>query len=450
VNSRTVCKNYYFNLHLGLSQMATEPITVPKGHGAWRSPIANFVMMGISAGLFVWAWQFFQSRASTVVSVDAVVNGNLVDLKSPEEGTLTIVNAQRGEPINAGMVLFSLRNDRVNQLPVQEIKSRANQHRADLQRAQDRLDRLMGLMNVATVDNTAQGSLEQSEVSQRIRQVEAQIEGEQSKVKLAQVQINRLTPLVAAGAVPRASLDVPTAELAQHQQSILALEAQIAELRVNESASQQGLSLSKTRSNYDPRIRVQELQIQIADVRSEIASLQRRVQDSDIEMGKAQVDLKKREQVSINAPIGGVLWKLLSQEGKFVQRGEVLAQLADCQTRWVDALVDEAAVKDLTLGMPANVQLTGTPDNTVMTGKIQTIRSGVGRLAAGEDVAAPVTPNLPRYSQVRVILDPATNVSNNTNQPNSGNLCYIGYTGRVTFRIPEKSGGNTLLSRVWR
>ena len=121
--------------------MVTEQITIPKGHGAWRSPIANFVMAGISAGLFVWAWQFFQSRASTVVSVDAVVNGNLVDLKAPEEGTLTTVNAQRGEPITAGKLLFALRNDRVNQLPLQEIKSRTNQYRADLQRAQDRLDR---------------------------------------------------------------------------------------------------------------------------------------------------------------------------------------------------------------------------------------------------------------------------------------------------------------------
>ena len=430
--------------------MITEQITVPKGHGAWRSPIANFVMVGISAGLFVWAWQFFQSRASTVVSVDAVVNSNLVDLKAPEEGTLTTVNAQRGEPITAGKLLFALRNDRVNQLPLQEIKSRTNQYRADLQRSQDRLDRLMALMNVADVDNTAQGTLEQSEVSQRIRQVEAQIDGVQSKVNLAQVQINRLTPLVAAGAMAKASLDVPTAERAQHTQAIRALEAQIAELRVNESASQQGLSLSKTRSNYDPRIRSQELQIQIADVRSEIASFQRRVQDSEKEMTQAQADVKKREEVSVNAPIGGVLWKLTSQEGKFVQRGEVLAQVADCQTRWVDALVDEAAVKDLTLGMAANVQLTGTPENAVMTGKIQTIRSGVGRLAAGEDVAAPVTPNLPRYSQVRVLLDPVTNVSNATNQPSSGNLCYIGYTGRVTFQIAAKSGENTLLSRVWR
>ena len=430
--------------------MVAEQIIVPKGHGAWRSPIANLVMVGISAGVFVWAWQFFQSRASTVVSVDAVVNGNLVDLKAPEEGTLTTVNAQRGEPIMAGKLLFALRNDRVNQLPLQEIKSRISQYRADLQRAEDRRDRLMSLMTVANVDNTAQGGLEQSEVSQRIRQVEAQIDGTQSKVSLAQVQINRLTPLVTEGAVPKASLDVPTAELAQHIQAIRALEAQISELRVNESAAQQGLSLSKTRSNYDPRIRVQELQIQIAEVRSEVASFQRRVQDSEKEMTQAQADLKKREEVSVNAPIGGVLWKLTSQEGKFVQRGEVLAQVADCQNRWVDALVDEGTVKDLTLGMAANVQLTGTPENAVITGKIQTIRSGVGRLAAGEDVVAPITPNLPRYSQVRVLLDPATNVTHSTHQPNSGNLCYIGYTGRVTFQIAAKSGGNTLLSRVWR
>ncbi len=137
----------------------------------------------------------------------------------------------------------------------------------------------------------------------------------------------------------------------------------------------------------------------------------------------------------MKAPMSGVLWKLNAQAGKFVQRGESIAQIANCQDRWVDALVDEGAVKSLSIGMPAKIHLTGTANNIELTGKIQNIRSGVGRLSAGEEVATPIPPNLPRYSQVRVSLEVSPQ-SQDVN-PTAGNLCYIGYTGRVSFTLPQ-------------
>jgi hypothetical protein len=56
------------------------------------------------------------------------------------------------------------------------------------------------------------------------------------------------------------------------------------------------------------------------------------------------------------------------------------------------------------------------------------IRSGLGRLAAGEEVAVPTAPNLPRKAQVRIDLEPDT-------QNSSGRFCYVGYTGEVTFKV---------------
>jgi multidrug resistance efflux pump len=417
--------------------MVVEQITIPKGYGAWRSPIANGVMLLVSVALLAWAWEFFRTRSTSVVSVDAVVNGTIVDLKAPEEGILTTVANRTGDQITAGMPMFTVRNDRLNELPMQESKSRLNQTRADLARAQERVDRLVTLATSASVDDIAQVELVKSDTSVRVQQLDAEIAAVRARMNLSQVQIDRMSGLVKEGAVPKATLDVPQAEIAQRIQEIKALEAQIEALRVSDDAAKQGLSISKTRSNYDPKIRVQELQIQIADGRAEIASLKQKIRDGEMELTQAKSDLKQRQQVMVNAPLSGVLWKMMAQEGKFVQRGEVLAQVADCKTRWVDALVDEGEVNALQVGMSADIRLTGAKEGTLLRGKVQTIRSGVGRLSAGQEVATPIAPNLPRYSQVRVELDPTQAVS--VDDSGTGNLCSIGYTGRVTFQLPEKA-----------
>lgn len=416
--------------------MVVEQIAIPKEYGAWRSPVANGVTLVVSVGLLAWAWQFLKTRSTSVVSVDAVVNGTLVDLKAPEEGMLMTVARRTGESITAGTLMFAVRNDRLNELPMQESKSRLNQTRADLARAQERVDRLVALADSASVDDLAQLELVKSDTSVRVQQLDAEIAAVRARMGLSQVQFDRMAGLVKEGAMPKAALDVPQAEIAQRVQEIKALEAQIEALRVSDDGAKQGLSISKTRSNYDPKIRVQELQIQIADGRAEIASLRQKISDGEMELKQAKSDLKQRQQVVVNAPLSGVLWKMMAQEGKFVQRGEVLAQVADCKTRWVDALVDEGEVNALQVGMLADIRLTGAKDGTILRGKVQTIRSGVGRLSAGQEVVMPIAPNLPRYSQVRVELDPTQAVP--AEDSGTGNLCSIGYTGRVTFQIPEK------------
>jgi multidrug resistance efflux pump len=423
--------------------MVTKQITIPKEYGAWRSPLANGVMVILSVGLLSWAWQFLQTRSTSVVSVDAVVNGTLVDLKAPEEGTLIRVSRRTGDAVTVGMPIFAVHNDRLNALPMQEGKSRLHQTRVDLVRAQERVDRLVALAEMASDDDVAQVEFVSSDTSVRVDQLEAEMGAVRARRHLAQVQIDRMSGLVIEGAMPKAALDVPQAEIAQRTQELKSFEAQIAAARVSEAAAQQGLSISKTRSNYDPKIRVQELQIQIADGQAEIAGLKQKLQDGETELTQAKVDYQQRQQVVVNAPLSGVVWKMMAQAGKFVQRGEVLAQVADCSTRWVDALVDEGAVKALQVGMPAEIRLTGTSDGTTLKGTVQTIRSGVGRLTAGEDVVTPIAPNLPRHSQVRVELEPTqlapADPENQSASGNPGNLCHIGYTGRVTFRLPEKS-----------
>jgi multidrug resistance efflux pump len=132
---------------------------------------------------------------------------------------------------------------------------------------------------------------------------------------------------------------------------------------------------------------------------------------------------------------------LTAQEGQYVQQGESIDKIADCRDRWVDAVVDEGAVQSLQVGLPAEVLLYGVvADAPKVMGKIAMIRSGIGRGALGEDITSPASPNAARFSQIRIVLDPSQ-----ATPTAAGNLCYLGYTGRVTFQTPPKPNPVTKL-----
>jgi multidrug resistance efflux pump len=418
---------------------STQPIAYPSPEAvgrasiAIRSPLANIVVVVASLGLLAWSVGFFKTRAASIISADAVINTNLVELKSPEEGIIEVLNVETGKSVEANATLFKIRNTKVSDLQAQTLTSRLNQYKTELAKAQASLEQQEQLTGLVAKDSQNQTVLESSEASTEIQQIQADIEGAQSRHRLAEKNYQRLSQLQAAGAIPAVQVDVARSEMEQRASDITSLEAKINTLEVNQAAINQGLTLSRTRSNYDPAIRLQEIELKKAQINQEISGLKQQLVDTTAEITQAKRDSQMRQQGQVQAPIAGIVWSLQAKSGQYVQRGDSLGKLADCNQRWVDAIVDDNLLNGLQVGTPAKVELRGGEANQVLTGKVQMIRSGLGRLNAGEDVMSPVERNLPHQSQVRVALDsPAQPAIATTTAPN-GNLCYIGYTGRVTF-----------------
>ncbi len=393
-----------------------------------RSLLSNLVIVTAGIGLIVWSWQLIQTRFTSVISRDAVINGVLTDLKTPAEGTISQLSIKTGDVISQGQPLITLKNERVSSLPVQTINSRINEQQGQLERAQAQLVRQLSLLQSLSADRQNQTYLEVAEAQDSTSQVESELQKAQSRYRIAQTSYKRSSFLREQGGLAQVQLDDAQRELEESKYEITRLEARLQAVRANQKAAQLGLSLSRARSNYDPGIRLQEMQLQIADQRQTIATLQQGIKDAQAELTQAKADLERKQSVVVNAPTVGVMWRLNAQSGKYVQPGESLGQVLDCSRRWVDVFVDEQAVRSLQPGTPATVELYGS-SSQVLQGKVSLVRSGVGRLSAGEDVAVPSIPNLPRSTQVRVDLDSTTAKGN----PNL--FCFVGYTGRVTFKV---------------
>lgn len=393
-----------------------------------RSMASNLLMLVLSAGLVSWSLFAIQTKFSTVTSLDAVVNGSLTDINALQEGTVSEIKVKTGDNVSQDKPLLTLKNERVSKLATQEITSRINQQRAQLVQAQAQLDQQLTLIQRLQKDNQNQQRLETLEAQGTVQQIVSDLKGAQARYKLSQLQYKRKGFLRAQGALSQAELDTATIEMEQRKAEVSSLEARIRTLGTSEQAAQLGLSLSKTRSNSDPRLRLEELQMQIANQRHVIQTLKQNIENAQAELTQAHADVQQKQSMVVKAPTTGVIWRLSAQQGKVVQQGQNLGQVLNCDHRWVDAFVDEQSVRAIAPGTPATIELYGSK-SPVLHGRVSLVRSGPGRLTAGEDIAVPAAQNLPRATQVRIELDPSA-------ERGSPNLyCYVGYTGKVTFKV---------------
>lgn len=402
--------------------------TIPEYKVTPRSLLSNLLILAASVGLVIVSARLLHTKFTSVISRDAVINGTLININAPEDGTITELPVKTGEPVSLDKQILTIKNERISKLPTQEIITRINDQQAQLDRAQAQLERQLILIQAFTQEQENQANLESIEAQNSVAEVESELQGAKARYQIAQKSYDRSKFLTIEGALAQTQLDAVAKELEESKNLVGSLEARFQAIRANQKASGLGLTLDRSRSGYDPRIRLQEMQLQIADGRKAIATLQQGIKDAKAELIEAQTDASRKEKVVVKVPTAGVMWHISVQPGQFVQQGATLGQVLDCKRRWVDVFVDEKSVRSIQPGTPATIELYGS-NAQVLQGQVSIIRSGLGRLAAGEDVAVPITPNMPRNSQVRVDLE--------TNKDNGDPslMCHVGYTGRVTFKI---------------
>lgn len=266
-----------------------------------RSLASNIALVLTSGVLLIWSFQFIQAQLTTVMSVDAVVNSLVTEIRAPEEGAIAEVIPKTGQAINSGEVLFSLENQRASELQVKEISSRLNQQKAELEQAEMRLVQLNSLLSVVSQNAVSQKRLETLENQQNQNQILSDLEGAKARYQLAQLNHKRTKFLRQEGAIAEANLDAAVIELRQRESEVNSLEARLASVQVSEDAVRDGLSLSKTRSNYDPGTRLEELQLRIAEGSQEIQTLKKRIQGTQAEVEQSQRDLKGKQTVAIKS-----------------------------------------------------------------------------------------------------------------------------------------------------
>ena len=390
---------------------------------ARRSPQANTLVIGLG-GVLLLAAVGVLAHVLTTRSRDAVVDADFIELASPINGQLDALRVEAGDAVRTGQQLALVRDPRASEADVRRLRTALDTARADL----DRLDRQLALERQLAVrfqqDASTYRRLETDRTGNELDQLKAARAREQEEVAFSQRDLQRQETLFRAGAIAETVVDRARTSLQQNRDQLQGIEARIRAQTNRLQAAESDLSLDRTRSSSDPLPRLQQSQLKLAQLEGEQAGSRRRVAGLEAQLITAETLYRQQQQVWLEAPRQAVVWRVQARSGDTLRAQQPVLRLVTCSSRWVNTYVSEADLKRLQIGSRARVDLIG--ESLDLRGRVDLIRSGVGRLSGrdGEPSALPI--NLARESQVRVRID-----SDVPAPPRK--LCFVGYSARVIF-----------------
>lgn len=390
---------------------------------ARRSPQANTLVIGLG-GVLLLAAVGVLAHVLTTRSRDAVVDADFIELASPINGQLDALRVEAGDAVRTGQQLALVRDPRASEADVRRLRTALDTARADL----DRLDRQLALERQLAVrfqqDASTYRRLETDRTGNELDQLQAARAREQEEVAFSQRDLQRQETLFRAGAIAETVVDRARTSLQQNRDQLQGIEARIRAQTNRLQAAESDLSLDRTRSSSDPLPRLQQSQLKLAQLEGEQAGSRRRVAGLEAQLITAETLYRQQQQVWLEAPRQAVVWRVQARSGDTLRAQQPVLRLVTCSSRWVNTYVSEADLKRLQIGSRARVDLIG--ESLDLRGRVDLIRSGVGRLSGrdGEPSALPI--NLARESQVRVRID-----SDVPAPPRK--LCFVGYSARVIF-----------------
>lgn len=390
---------------------------------ARRSPQANTLVFGLG-GVLLLAAVGVLAHVLTTRSRDAVVDADFIELASPINGQLDALRVEAGDAVSRGQQLALVRDPRASEADVRRLRTALDTARADL----DRLERQLTLERQLALrfqqDASTYRRLETDRTGNELDQLKAARAREQAEVAFSQRDLQRQEALFRAGAIAETVVDRARTSLQQNRDQLQGIEARIRAQTNRLQAAESDLSLDRTRSSSDPLPRLQQSQLKLAQLEGEQAGSRRRVAGLEAQLKTAEMLYRQQQQVWLEAPKPAVVWRVQARSGDTLRAQQPVLRLLTCSSRWVNTYVSEADLKRLQIGSRARVDLIG--ESLDLHGRVDLIRSGVGRLSGrdGEPSILPI--NLARESQVRVRID-----SDVPAPPRK--LCFVGYSARVIF-----------------
>jgi multidrug resistance efflux pump len=414
--------------------------TLVSKYRLWRPKIKNsstttsrqsafrILRLGFGVSILIIAGVTLWRNKYNVISDQGYVNAPIIIVRAPIKGNLISRNLKPGTSLSKGTVIGSIENsgDPVEQksfesqiilaqVELTSIKTKLRDRRVIKRQMQDYLE--------------AQISLQSNYNDQQVKRYQGELKDAEHEAEFALVEAQRYQELVVKGGISQNAADRLQTNALRAQQVVVSKRALQQEAVAQLEASQQGLQLEGSRTFSDPFIRSQTLDEEIADLEQQEHLIQARIQQNLQELSRVsdQLKLQKRAILKITQP--GVIWSGEDRfiSGGYVSPGDTVVTLIDCQRLWIDTFLAERQVEKLTIGMVAKVRLLSDPKHRILSGRIQTIRSGGGRVVTGDQVAVPPPELIRRNLAVRIILDTPEQVT-------SDEFCGVGRSVAVTFR----------------
>ncbi len=388
--------------------------------------------LAIGFVLVLWALYVIVGEHLAGASSDAVVNAEVVTVTTPIAGRLDLEELPLGATVAAQADLGSVEDRRADRIRRHDLEMEAAFEAARLAEAEARrtaLEASAGQLEARRDDYFAR-RLEEWRL--RLAHAEARLE-DLEQARRAAIGAAIAPPPVAAltgfDALPGPEGDEAAGEGARRTDDLpgpgalsLARE-RVDVLRLWIAAAEKGVQLGD--GYNDTPVSGQQLQeMRRAIAEAEAAEALARARNAAVRsrLEAEQAASNRLSAARLRAPVRGLIWERLRHSGTYVQRGEAVLRMLDCDALSVTVSVTEETFNDLSIGDAAKFRFNG--DGKVYPAVVQRL-AGAGAATIYRHLAvAPSQEHLERYDvmlQVPGLSAP------------DGPGCVVGRTGRAFF-----------------
>jgi hemolysin D len=327
--------------------------------------------LAFSCVLSAWAW-FGQIHEVSHAQGRLIPKGEVYKIQPVTQSEISKIEVKEGQSVKAGQVIATL-DDR---LAIAEVD------RLTQSLAGDRLQLIQteGLMDRTRLEAETRRAIAKAEVQAQtatIAQAQAKVSTTQQILPLLQAttaayhsRLERLKPLVAAGALAEDRLFEVEQALHQRQQEITQNQGELKQALTESDRLRAGLAEKQAegqKSALEAQQQLQQLQIEASQLRAKIAG-------AETELRAAQTRLK---QTFLYAPVAGTVTTLkVHNSGEVAQAGQTIAEISPAGAPLVlSALLPSREAGLVRKGMTVQIKLDSFPyqDYGIVSGKVTSV-----------------------------------------------------------------------------
>ncbi|MGF1590411.1 MAG: HlyD family secretion protein [Pleurocapsa sp.] len=366
---------------------------------------------------------------SQVRSRQAFINAEIVSVRNPIAGNLQLKNLQPGQLITSGENIGAVKNLREGaelEVTKQGLISQIEQAKQTLVSLDAQIANRRQLIAQVEAEASNQQSLGVDYEMQQLEIVQNQLNHSLFVAQTAQKDQDRLQALADQGVIAQDKVERSQLNYNRAQNMVKSARSQLKQAQQKIEAAKAGLQLDGSKTLGYSEIRQRELQTEISDLQQQQAEVAVRQQTTEAELAKINRQLSLNQRAVITSPTDGTVWSVESKTGEYADPSTPILELLNCQNRWVEAFFSEQNTEKLYPGRPVDVRLLGTENNQFVSGTIESVRAGSGRVETGKDIAVPPPNNVRRQVAVRVKLNELPEVD-------SVQFCDVGRSAEVVF-----------------
>jgi multidrug resistance efflux pump len=387
-----------------------------------KKPYSKLIksIIGIAV-VAVVGWMPVQ-RLFETSSVQAVLNATIVTVRAPINGTVggPINQLYVGKSVALGNPLVMVDNLRVDTGEVDHAAEMVAANTADLAGLRQRMGGLEELRAAAVARVETYRADRALRLTARIAEADARIAYAKADHNQVAADYSRATALVEKQIKSAAEGEELTWRLAASNARIEEAEAARAVLGAEQDALTAGRFLGDD-YNDAPRSaqRVNDIDEMLVQLRADATRLRLQLNNAQQLLMQEAEQLNPLRHATLDAPVTGRVWEVLTAPGEQIVAGQHLLSLVDCSKLLVTAAVSQSVYNSLSLGTAVEFHMDGS--KVQLPGSIAQL-SGVA--AAGSNFAIDPSALTQEAYRVGVAVD--------TRQ--LGDTCPVGRTGRVVFK----------------